>query len=99
MKKRLIIFLILALTLGANLFAQDDLTRIETEKKQAWKEFNKKNFDKIDYTKNKITKVQLGKLNSDGYADELALLRGVVFGKRGRIFKERSIQDYLETQT
>jgi len=38
-------------------------------------------------------------LSSDGGAvDELALLRGVVFGKRGRVFKERSIQDYLEKQ-
>jgi anaerobic selenocysteine-containing dehydrogenase len=38
-------------------------------------------------------------LSSDGAVDELALLRGVVFGKRGREFKERSIQDFLETQT
>jgi len=30
--------------------------------------------------------------------DELALLRGIVFGKRGREFKERSIQNFLETQ-
>jgi len=97
MKKRLIISLIFVLALGANFFAQGD--ELNIERNQAWKEFSRKNFDKIDFTKKKITKAQLGKLNSDGVVDELTLLRGVVFGKRGRVFKERSIQDYLETQT
>ena len=84
------------LMFGAVALAQDDL---DAEKKQAWKEFDKKGWDKFDFAKKKITKVQLGKLKSDGAVDELALLRGVVFGKRGRVFKERSIQDYLEKQT
>jgi len=97
MKKRLIISLIFVLAFGANLLAQVD--ELNAERNQGWKEFSRKNFDKIDFTKKKITKAQLGKLNSDGVVDELALLRGVVFGKRGRVFKERSIQDYLETQT
>ena len=97
MKKRLIISLIFVLAFGANLLAQGE--DLNAERNQGWKEFDRKNFDKIDFTKKKITKAQLGKLNSDGVVDELTLLRGVVFGKRGRVFKERSIQDYLETQT
>ena len=40
----------------------------------------------------------MGKLKTDENADDFALLRGVVFGKHGRVFKERSIQDYLEKQ-
>lgn len=96
MKRKLIISLFFMLMFGAVALAQDDL---DAEKKQAWKEFDKKGWDKFDFAKKKITKVQLGKLKSDGVVDELALLRGVVFGKRGRVFKERSIQDYLEKQT
>jgi hypothetical protein len=84
---------------SADVFAQNNESEFETTRKQGWKEFNKKNWDKFDFGKKKVTKAQLGKLNSEGAVDELALLRGVVFGKRGRIFKERSIQDYLEKQT
>jgi hypothetical protein len=89
--------LILVLTLAGNVFAQDEA--FEAEKKRRWQQFGKRNWDKIDYAKKRITKTQLAKLSSDGAVDELALLRGVVFGKRGREFKERSIQDFLETQT
>ena len=96
MKKRLIISLIFVLSLGVNLLAQGE--NLSAERNQGWKEFNKKDWDKFDFAKKKLTKVQLGKVKSDGYVDELALVRGVVFGKRGRIFKERSIQDYLEKQ-
>lgn len=96
MKKRLIISLIFVLSLGVNLLAQGE--NLSAERNQGWKAFNKKGWDKFDFAKKKITKVQLGKVKSDGYVDELALVRGVVFGKRGRIFKERSIQDYLEKQ-
>lgn len=96
MKRKLIISLVFVFVFGVVTLAQDDL---DAEKKQAWKEFDKKGWDKFDFAKKKITKVQLGKLKSDGVVDELALLRGVVFGKRGRVFKERSIQDYLEKQT
>lgn len=96
MKTKLVIALFFILSLGAFAFAQDEF---EAERKQAWKEFNKKGWDKVDFSKRKITKAQLDKLNSDsGIVDELALLRGVVFGKRGRIFKEHSIQDYLDKQ-
>ena len=96
MKKRLVIYLILAFTLGATVFAQDE--EYQAEKRKRWQQFSKQNWDKIDYAKKKITKARLAKLSSDGVVDELALLRGVVFGKRGRIFKERSIQEYLEKQ-
>lgn len=95
MKTKLLITLIFVLTLGAVAFAQDDFS---AERAAGWKIFNRKGWDKVDFTKRKITKAQLDKLNFDNGVDELALLRGVVFGKRGRIFKERSIQDYLEKQ-
>lgn len=66
------------------------------------KEFNKQKWDKFDFTKKKVTKAQLAKLQyqTDDIEtiDELAIVRGIVFGKRGRIFKERSIQNYLEKQ-
>ncbi|MBA4123925.1 MAG: hypothetical protein H0X72_15890 [Acidobacteria bacterium] len=65
MKKRLIISLIFVLALGANLFAQGD--DLNTERNQGWKEFSRKNFDKIDFTKKKITKAQLG---NSPYADD-----------------------------
>ncbi|MDQ3179786.1 MAG: YARHG domain-containing protein [Acidobacteriota bacterium] len=96
MKRKLIIYLVFVFVFGAVVWAQDDF---DAEKKQAWKEFDKKGLDKFDFAKKKITKAQLDKLKSDGAVDELALLRGVVFGRRGRVFKERSIQDYLEKQT
>jgi hypothetical protein len=97
MRKRLAIYLMLALALSAGVFAQDE--EYEAEKKKRWQQFSKQNWDKIDYAKKKITKAQLAKLSSDGVIDDLALLRGIVFGKRGRVFKERSIQDYLEKQS
>src|ERR1044072_2191373 len=67
------------------------------------KEFAKQKWDKFDFTKKKVTKAQLEKLqymddDVETY-DELAIVRGILFGKRGRIFKERSIQDYLEKQS
>ncbi len=88
----------LVFSFSALTFAQDD-EGFRAEQKQAWAKFSKKGWDKIDYAKKKLTKAQLAKVPSDGVIDELALLRGVVFGKRGRVFKERSIQDYLEKQT
>lgn len=69
-----------------------------TERTARWKEFNKNGFEKVNFAKTKLTKARIAKLKVDEYGDDLALLRGVVFGKRGRIFKERSIQDYLEKQ-
>ncbi len=103
MKRRPLITLIFVLLLGANIFAQAD--NLSAERQKDWKAFSKKGWDKFDFAAKKITRVQIGKLKSAGGesgnsdVDELALLRGVVFGKRGRVFKERSIQDYLEKQT
>jgi hypothetical protein len=60
-------------------------------------------WDKFDFTKQKVSKEELDK-HSYTFVDgletdnELALVRGVLFGKRGRIFTERSIQDFLERQ-
>jgi hypothetical protein len=79
--------------LAAAAFAQDVNTRNDR-----WKEFNKFNFDKVDFSKTKLTRARLARLKNEDTVDDLALLRGVVFGKRGRIFKEHSIQDYLEKQ-
>src|SRR5215210_4548250 len=66
------------------------------------KVFNKYRWDKFDFTKKKVTKAQLDKLQYSvddiETINELAIVRGIVFGKRGRIFIERSIQDYLEKQ-
>ncbi|MDQ2746751.1 MAG: YARHG domain-containing protein, partial [Acidobacteriota bacterium] len=97
MKRKIILSLFLVLSCGAAVFAQDG--DFKAEQRQAWTKFNRQGWDKIDYTKKKLTKAQVAKLSGDGTIDELALVRGVVFGKRGRIFKERSIQDYLEKQT
>jgi YARHG domain-containing protein len=63
-----------------------------------WKEFNKRAFERLDYSRVKLTRARIAGLQTDENADDFALLRGVIFGKRGRIFKERSIQDYLEKQ-
>jgi hypothetical protein len=63
-----------------------------------WREFNKNGFEKVNFSKVKLTPTRLAKLKVDENADDVALLRGVVFGKHGRVFKERPIQDYLEKQ-
>lgn len=94
-------FLLVALVFAGqprSAFGQDDLTGYETARKEGWKAFNRQNWQKFDFTKRKITAAQLKKLDNAAAFSHLELLRGVVFGKRGRVFKERSIQDYLETQ-
>lgn len=53
-----------------------------------------KKYHAFDFSKKLVTKTELAKLESD----ELENLRGIVFGKRGRVFKEQSIQDYLAKQ-
>ena len=63
-----------------------------------WKEFNKNNFEKFNFAQTRLARARIVKLKVDEDADDLALLRGVVFGKHGRVFKERPIQDYLEKQ-
>jgi hypothetical protein len=94
-KNYFLIFLILACSFTTTLFAQD----VDIAARNArWRAFSKYNFDKFDFAKTRLTRARLAPLKEDENADDFALLRGVVFGKRGRIFKERSIQDYLEKQ-
>jgi hypothetical protein len=52
----------------------------------------------MDFSKARLTRAKIAKLKEDDNADDFALLRGVIFGKHGRIFKEKSIQEYLEKQ-
>src|ERR1051325_8301111 len=94
--KRQIIFLVLMLfALSAAGFAQE----IDpTARAARWKEFKKYNFEEFDFSKQKLTRAKVANLKEDENADDFALLRGVVFGKRGRVFKERSIQEYLDKQ-
>ena len=77
--------------------AQDDVVGFETARREAWLKFNKHNLHNFDFSKKLVTRKQLDALKND-VVDELELVRGIVFGKRGRIFKERRIQDYLEKQ-
>lgn len=56
---------------------------------------NVKKYANFDFTKKLVTKAELAKL--EHY--DLQLLRGIVFGKRGRIFVEKEIQDYLTKQS
>ena len=80
-------------------FAVSQIASAQVGNEKAFKAYQ---WDKFDFTKKKVTKAQLDKLEyqTDDIEkiDELAILRGIVFGKRGRIFAERSIQDYLEKQ-
>jgi hypothetical protein len=64
---------------------------------------NVKKYHNFDFSKKLVTKAELAKLKYEEDdiepVNELALLRGVVFGKHGRVFKEKSIQTYLEKQS
>ena len=53
-----------------------------------------KAYQKLDFTKTVLKRADLNKLE----LEDLSLLRGVVFGKRGRVFKEQTIQNYLQKQ-
>lgn len=84
---RKILLLGILLVFSNILFAQDNL----------------KKYHNFDFSKKILTKTELGKLKWETDetlpVSELALLRGIVFGKRGRVFKEKSIQNYLEKQS
>ncbi|MEO7538614.1 MAG: YARHG domain-containing protein [Pyrinomonadaceae bacterium] len=95
MKRKTLILILLSLVFVAGVSAQDF---DPAERNSRWKEFGKYNFDKFDFARTKLTKMRLNRLKVDDTVDDFALLRGVVFGKRGRVFKERSIQDYLNKQ-
>lgn len=58
-------------------------------------EDNLKKWQSFDFTKKLVTKNQLSKM--EHY--DLQILRGIVFGKRGRTFVEKDIQQYLAKQT
>ena len=54
-----------------------------------------KKLEAIDYSKQAVTRDEL----KDVELWNLRLLRGVVFGRHGRVFKDRDIQNYLKEQT
>jgi hypothetical protein len=101
MKIKNLFCLILIFAFSVSIFAQE-----EDPRQERWDKFTRQNWHKINFAKKLISPSQLKKLDTRELDEldetdpvrELALLRGVVFGKRGRIFKERSIQDYLEKQ-
>jgi hypothetical protein len=95
MKRQTIFWILILLALSAAAVGQE----IDPAARAArWKEFNKNSFEKFDFAKQRLTRAKIANLKEDENADDFALLRGVVFGKRGRIFKERSIQEYLVKQ-
>src|SRR3954465_11044397 len=51
-----------------------------------------KKLEAIDYSKQAVTREQVAVLE----LWDLRLLRGVVFGRHGRVFKDRDIQSYLK---
>jgi hypothetical protein len=53
-----------------------------------------KRLEAFDFAKQRVTREQLKPLD----VFELKLLRGVVFGRHGRAFKDRDIQNYLKEQ-
>lgn len=54
-----------------------------------------KKLEAVDYSKQTVTRDEL----KDVDLWNLRLLRGVVFGRHGRVFKDRDIQAYLKDQT
>ena len=50
--------------------------------------------EKFDYAKQLATREQL----KDLLLDDLGRLRGIIFGRHGRVFKDRDIKSYLEEQ-
>jgi len=71
---------------------------------ERWKRFAGQNWQKVDFSKEMLTTERIAKLDAedrdelDSEFSEPALLRGVICGKRGRIFKDRRIQGFLDRQ-
>ncbi|QQS42726.1 MAG: YARHG domain-containing protein [Acidobacteriota bacterium] len=71
---------------------------------ERWKKFAAQKWHETDFSKTVLTKDRISGLDKEEpdefqeEVSELALLRGVIFGKRGRIFKDRRIQGFLERQ-
>ncbi len=53
-----------------------------------------KNWESYDFAGKKMAPADVGSLETD----DLKLLRGIVFGKHGRIFKDPEIRRYLESR-
>ena len=49
----------------------------------------------LDFTKSSLKQSQVQKLS----LEDLKLLRGIIFGRHGRIFKDNDIKSYLEEQS
>ncbi len=92
--KRKFAFLLTAIVL----LAASSLAQEAFERPDVWASFNKAGWHRIDFSKERLTRARLARIKGDNAVFELELLRGVVFGKRGRVFKERTIQSYLEKQ-
>lgn len=84
----LVVMVLVGLAIGSPVLAQDDYEYEEAAKTVAkWEMF--------DFAKQKLSSADLSKMS----LAETTLLRGIVFGKRGRVFKERAIQNYLTKRT
>ena len=90
------VFLVLAIVFATAVGHAQDVD--PAARANRWREFNKHGFDKFDFSKKRLPPAALKNLHEDENADDFALLRGVVFGKHGRVFKERPIQEYLDKQ-
>lgn len=55
---------------------------------------NLRKWQTFDFSKKVVTRPQLSKME----LEDLGTLRGIVFGRRGRVFKEQTIQNYLAKQ-
>src|SRR5215213_2282751 len=96
MRKHSIVLILVLLAIGAAAVSGQDID--VATRNARWKQFDRFGFDKVDFTETKLTRTAVNRLKVADGVDDFALLRGVVFGKRGRVFKERSIQEYLEKQ-
>jgi hypothetical protein len=97
MKRNIALFALVILALTAIVASSQEID--PAARTARWKEFNKNGFEKMDFSKVRLTKAKIANLKEDENADDFALLRGVVFGKHGRVFKEKSIQEYLVKQS
>ena len=54
-----------------------------------------KNWETFDFTSRRIATTDIGTLS----IEDLKLVRGIVFGKHGRVFKDQEIRRFLESRT
>ncbi|HJP91158.1 MAG TPA: YARHG domain-containing protein [Pyrinomonadaceae bacterium] len=52
-------------------------------------------FKELDFSRNSLKQSQIQRLS----LDELKMLRGIVFGRHGRVFKDADIKSYLDEQS